>query len=94
MLESQLKNIPEKYRAMIMQFVEENPELCQKLAGEMKGLQKMEPAQQQAEGMKILMKYRSEIMAALTPEMQQALTQFMGAQMTGQFNPATGAIRK
>lgn len=77
-----------------MEFVEKNPELCEKLAMEMKDLQKKSPAEQQSEGMKVLMKYREEIMAALTPEMKEELTKFMGAQMTGQFNPATGAIQQ
>ena len=93
-VESQLKNIPEQYRTMIMEFVENNPELCEKLAGEMKGLQKLSQAEQQSQGMKILMKYQKEITAALTPEMQQALAQFMGAQQGGQFNPMDGTILK
>lgn len=92
-LDSQLKNVPEKQRAMIMEFVDKNPELCQKLAGEMKGLQGKGQGEQQAEGMKILMKYQSEITAALTPEMQQELAKFMGGGATGQFNP-NGTIRQ
>jgi hypothetical protein len=92
-LEKQLKDVPEKYRAMIMDFVEKNPELCQKLAGEMQGLQKMSAGEQQAAGMKVLMKYQSEITAALTPEMKSALAEFMGGQQSGQFNP-NGTIRQ
>lgn len=93
MIESQLKSVPEKYRTMIMEFVENNPELCQKIAGEMQGIQKLPQAQQQAQGLQVLMKYQSEIMSAMTPEMQAALTEFMGANMKGQFNP-NGTIRQ
>ena len=92
-LASQLKSVPEKYRAMIMEFVDSNPELCQKLATEMQGIQKMSAGEQQAAGMKVLMKHQGEITAALTPEMQSAVAEFMGGQKTGQFNP-NGTIRQ
>ena len=90
--ESQLKNVPEQYRGMIMEFVDNNPELCQKIASEMKDIQKLSQGEQQAAGMKILMKYQSEITAALTPEMKDALGKFMGSGMMGTFNP-NGTIR-
>ncbi|MCA9367659.1 hypothetical protein KC887_05380 [Candidatus Kaiserbacteria bacterium] len=92
-LESQLKNVPEQYRKMIMEFLDKNPELVQKVMGEMQAELKSNGNNQQAAALKVLPKYQSEIMAAMTPEMREALMKFMGSGAMGQFNP-NGTIRR
>ena len=91
-LDSQLKQVPEKYRVMIMEFVDKNPELVQKVMTEMQAELKSNGNNQQAAAMKVLPKYQSEIMAALSPEMKEVVASLMGGAM-GQFNP-NGSIRR
>ena len=91
-LDSQLKQVPEKYRVMIMEFVDKNPELVQKVMTEMQAELKSNGNNQMAAAQKVLPKYQKEIMAVMSPEMKQKLVEMqMGAQ--GQFN-ANGSVRR
>lgn len=92
LLETQLKNVPEDQREMIMTLVEKNPVMFEKLAKELQAEMKTNGNNQMAAAMKILPKYQTEIFAAMTPEMKQKLMNAkMGTQ--GKFNP-NGTIRR
>ncbi len=92
LLESQLKNVPQDQREMIMNMVEKDPALFEKIAKELQAEMKSNGNNQMAAAMKILPKYQNEIMATMTPEMKQKLAeQQLGAQ--GKFNP-NGTIRR
>lgn len=91
-LQSQLKNVPEDQQQMIMEMVEKDPALFEKIAKEMQAELKANGNNQMQAAMKVLPKYQQEIMAVMSPEMKQKLMQMqMGSQ--GQFNP-DGSIRK
>jgi hypothetical protein len=91
-LQSQMKNVPEDQQKMIMEMIEKDPALFEKIAKEMQAEMKTNGNNQQAAMMKVLPKYQQQIMAAMSPEMKDKLMQMqMGAQ--GQFNP-NGSIRK
>ena len=92
LLESQLKNVPEDQKKMIMEMIEKDPKLFEKIAKEMQAELKANGNNQQAAAMKVLPKYQKEIMAIMSPEMKQMIMQMqMGAQ--GKFNP-NGSIRR
>lgn len=92
LLESQLKNVPADQRDMILNMVEKDPALFEKIAKEFQTEMKQNGNNQMAAAMKILPKYQNEIMATMTPEMKQKLAeQQLGAQ--GKFNP-NGSIRR
>lgn len=92
MLQSQMKNVPEDQQQMIMEMMEKDPKLFEKIAKEMQAELKANGNNQMAAASKVLPKYQQEIMAIMSPEMKQKLAQMqMGAQ--GQFNP-NGSIRK
>ncbi len=91
-LEKQLKGVPEDQREMIMQMVEKDPKLFEKIAKELQAEMKLNGSNQTTAAMKVLPKYQKEIMAIMSPEMKEKLAKAqMGAQ--GQFNP-NGTIRK
>lgn len=91
-LESQMKNVPEDQKQMILEMLEKDPKLFEKIAKEMQEELKKNGNNQMAAATKVLPKYQKEIMAVMSPEMKQKLIQMqMGAQ--GQFNP-NGTIRK
>ena len=91
-LEKQLKGVPEDQKAMIMTMVEKDPKLFEKIAKELQAEMKTNGNNQMAAASKILPKYQTEIMAAMTPEMKQKMAKMqMGTQ--GQFNP-NGSIRR
>lgn len=92
LLESQLKNVPEDQKAMIMTMVEKDPALFEKIAKELQAEMKANGNNQMAASMKILPKYQKEIMAIMSPEMKQKLMEAqLGSQ--GKFNP-NGTIRR
>jgi len=92
LLDKQLKGVPEDQRQMIMEMVEKDPKLFEKIAKEMQAELKQNGNNQMAAATKVLPKYQQEIMAVMSPEMKQKLMQQqMGTQ--GQFNP-NGSIRK
>lgn len=87
-----MKNVPEDQKQMIMEMVEKDPKLFEKIAKEMQDELKTNGNNQQSAAMKVLPKYQKEIMAVMSPEMKQKMAQMqMGVQ--GQFNP-NGSIRK
>ena len=91
-LESQMKNVPEDQKQMIMEMLEKDPDLFGKIAKEMQAELKSNGNNQMAAASKVLPKYQKEIMAVMSPEMKDKLVKMqMGAQ--GQFNP-NGTIRK
>ena len=91
-LESQLKNVPADQRQMIMEMIEKDPALFEKIAKEMQAEMKANGNNQMAAATKVLPKYQKEIMGVMSPEMKDKLIKMqMGAQ--GQFNP-NGTIRK
>ena len=91
-LESQMKNVPEDQKQMIMEMIDKDPKLFEKIAKEMQEELKKNGNNQMAAATKVLPKYQKEIMAVMSPEMKQKLVQMqMGT--AGQFNP-NGTIRK
>ena len=87
MLQSQMKNVPEDQQQMIMEMLEKNPDLFQKVALEMQAEMKANGNNQMAAAMKVLPKYQTEIMAAMSPEMREKVAGMMGGQAAGQFKP-------
>lgn len=92
LLESQLKNVPEDQKEMILNMVEKEPVLFEKIAKEFQAEMKVNGKNQMAAAMKVLPKYQVQIMATMTPEMKKKLAeQQLGGQ--GKFNP-NGTIRR
>lgn len=92
LLETQLKNVPDDQKELIMHMVEKDPKLFEKIAKELQAEMKQNGNNQMAAAMKVLPKYQSEIMATMSPEMKRKLAeQQLGAQ--GKFNP-NGSIRR
>ncbi len=92
MIETQMKDAPDDQKKMILEMLEKDPKLFEKIAKEMQAELKANGNNQMAAASKVLPKYQKEIMAVMSPEMKQKLVQMqMGAQ--GQFNP-NGSIRR
>jgi hypothetical protein len=92
MLESQMKDAPEDQKKMVIEMLEKDPQLFEKIAKEMQAELKANGNNQMAAATKVLPKYQKEIMAIMSPEMkEQLIKQQMGSQ--GQFNP-NGSIRR
>ena len=92
LLDSQLKDVPEDQKQMIMEMVEKDPKLFEKIAKEMQVELKANGNNQMQAAMKVLPKYQQEIMAVMSPEMKEKLMN-MQANATGAFNP-NGTIRR
>jgi hypothetical protein len=91
-LQSQMKNVPADQQQMIMEMLDKDPALFEKIAKEMQEELKKNNNNQQAAAMKVLPKYQKEIVAIMSPEMKEKLIKMqMGAQ--GKFN-ANGSIRQ
>lgn len=91
-LEKQMKDAPEDQKQMVMEMLDKDPKLFEKIAKEMQDELKSNGNNQMAAAQKVLPKYQKEIMAVMSPEMKQKLVQMqMGSQ--GRFNP-NGSIRK
>jgi len=91
-LASQMKNVPPEQQQMIMEMLEKDPVLFEKIAKEMQEELKKNGNNQMGAAMKVLPKYQKEIMTAMSPEMRDKLVKMkIGSQ--GQFNP-NGSIRK
>lgn len=87
-----MKGMPEDQQKMVMEMIEKDPKLFEKIAKEMQEELKANGNNQMAAAQKVLPKYQQEIMAVMSPEMKQMLMKMqMGTQ--GQFNP-NGSIRK
>jgi len=90
-LQSQMKGVPEDQQQMIMEMIEKDPALFEKIAKEMQAELKVNGNNQMAAAQKVLPKYQKEIMAVMSPEMKEQLIKMqMGSQ--GKFNP-DGSIR-
>ena len=91
-LESQMKNVPEDQKQMIMEMLEKDPVLFEKIAKEIQAELKTNGNNQTAAATKVLPKYQTQILAIMSPEMKEKL---MKTQMgsAGQFNP-NGSIRR
>ncbi|NCN11781.1 hypothetical protein GW937_00480 [Candidatus Kaiserbacteria bacterium] len=91
-LQSQMKNVPEDQQKMIMEMLEKDPALFEKIAKEMQAELKTNGNNQMAAAMKVLPKYQQQIMAVMSPEMKEKLMQ-MQAGSQGKFN-ADGSVRR
>lgn len=86
-----MKNVPEDQQQMIMEMIEKDPALFEKIAKEMQAELNSNGNNQMAAAQKVLPKYQKEIMAVMSPETREKLIKMqMGTQ--GQFNP-NGSIR-
>jgi hypothetical protein len=92
LLESQLKNVPEEQRALIMALVEKNPALFEKMAKELQAEMKSNGNNQMQAAMKVLPKYQQEILSVMSPEMKEKMLK-MQQGIQGKFNP-NGTIRR
>ena len=91
-LESQMKDAPPEQKKMILEMVEKDPQMFEKIAKEMQDELKKNGNNQRAAAMKVLPKFQKEIMSVMSPEMKDQLVKMqMGAQ--GKFNP-NGSIRR
>ena len=91
-LQSQMKDVPPEQQQMILEMIEKDPALFEKIAKEMQAELKNNGNNQMAAAMKVLPKYQKEIMTVMSPEMKEQLMKMqMGTQ--GQFNP-NGTIRQ
>lgn len=91
-LQSQMKNVPPEQQQMILEMIEKDPGLFEKIAKEIQAELKVNGNNQMAAATKVLPKYQKEIMTIMNPEMKEKLIKMqMGAQ--GQFN-ANGTIRQ
>ena len=93
MLESQMKNVPESQKKMIMEMLETDPVLFEKIAKEMQVELKSNGNNQMAAATKVLPKYQKEIMAIMSPEMKEQIMRMQMGGGAGQFNP-NGSIRR
>lgn len=91
-LQSQMKDVPPEQQQMILEMIEKDPGLFEKIAKEMQAELKNNGNNQMTAAMKVLPKYQKEIMTVMSPEMKEQLMKMqMGSQ--GQFNP-NGTIRQ
>ena len=91
-LQSQMKDAPPEQQKMILEMIEKDPDLFEKIAKEMQSELKRNGNNQMAAAMKVLPKFQKEIMSAMSPEMKDQLVKMqMGAQ--GKFNP-DGSVRR
>lgn len=87
-----MKDVPPDQKQMIMEMLEKDPALFEKIAKEIQEELKNNGNNQMAAATKILPEYQSEILAIMSPEMKEKLMKMqMGA--AGQFNP-NGSIRR
>lgn len=92
LLEKQLKNAPPEQKEMITALMEKNPAVFEKIAKEMQAELKDNGNNQMAAAMKVLPKYQTDIMGAMTPEMKEKMMKMQGG-TAGKFNP-NGSIRR
>lgn len=91
-LETQMKDVPEDQKRMIMEMLEKDPALFEKIAKEIQAELKTNGNNQMAAATKVLPKYQKEILAIMSPEMKEKLMKMQGGG-GGQFNP-NGSIRR
>jgi hypothetical protein len=93
MLDSQMKNVPEDQKQMIMEMLEKDPALFEKIAKEIQAELKTNGNNQMAAATKVLPKYQTQILSIMSPETKEKLMKMQGAGAAGQFNP-NGSIRR
>ncbi len=87
-----MKDAPPEQKKMILEMVEKDPQLFEKIAKEMQEELKRNGNNQMAAAMKVLPKFQKEIMSVMSPEMKEQLVKMQtGSQ--GKFNP-NGSIRR
>ena len=92
LVQSQLKNVPADQQQLLMEMVEKNPALFEKIARDMQAELKNNGNNQMAAAMKVLPRYQAELQQTLSPETKAKLMEMQnGAQ--GKFNP-NGSIRR
>ena len=69
-LQSQMKDVPPEQQQMILEMIEKDPALFEKIAKEMQAELKNNGNNQMAAAMKVLPKYQKEIMTVMSPEMK------------------------
>lgn len=92
LIQSQMKNVPADQQQMIMEMLEKDPSLFEKIAREMQAELKINGNNQTSAAMKVLPKYQTEIMKVMSPEMKEKLIK-MQIGVQGTFNP-NGSIRR
>lgn len=92
LIDSQMKNAPADQKQMIMEMLEKDPQLFEKIAKEMQAELKSNGNNQTAAAMKVLPKYQKEILSVMSPETREKLMKMQAGAM-GTFNP-DGSIRK
>jgi hypothetical protein len=92
-LESQMKDVPPEQKQMIMEMLEKDPALFEKIAKEMQAELKANGNNQMAAAQKVLPKYQAEIMAVMSPEMKEMLAKMQTGGGGGQFNP-NGTLKR
>lgn len=93
MLQSQMKDAPADQQQLIMEMVENNPELFEKISKEMQEELKKNGNNQMAAAAKVLPRYQAELQKSLSPEMKEKLAKMQGGGAAGTFNP-NGTVRK
>lgn len=94
MLQTQMKDASPEQQQMLLEMMENNPELFEKIAKEMQTELKANGNNQMAAAMKVLPKYQKEIMEAMSPETREQLMKMQtGGGGGAQFNP-NGSIRR
>ncbi len=93
MLDTQMKDVPEDQKRMIMEMLEKDPVLFEKIAKEIQAELKTNGNNQMAAATKVLPKYQAQILTIMSPEMKEKLMKMQGGGATGQFNP-NGSIRR
>lgn len=92
MLDSQMKDVPADQKQMVMEMLEKDPALFEKIAKEIQEELKKNGNNQMAAATKVLPKYQKEILAIMSPEMKEKLIK-MQVGGAGQFNP-NGSLRR
>ena len=92
-LEKQMKDVPESQQKMIMEMLEKDPALFEKIAKEMQAELKNNGNNQMAAAQKVLPKYQQELMRVMSPEMKEQIMRMQMGGGAGQFGP-DGSIRK
>ncbi len=87
-----MKGVPVEQQQMIIEMLEKDPQLFEKIAKEMQAELKANGNNQMQAAMKVLPKYQKEITSIMSPEMKEKLVK-MQAGAAGQFNP-NGTIRR
>jgi AAA+ superfamily predicted ATPase len=92
LVQSQMKGMPVEQQQMIIQMLEKDPALFEKIAKEIQAELKINGNNQMQAATKVLPKYQADIMKVMSPEMKEKLMKMQGGSQ-GRFNP-NGSIRR